>query len=53
VIGRLVGGIAVVYVVLLVARVLQRRVTVTQDRDLGVVPRKDRHVGLRAKKADG
>ena len=46
---QLVGGIALVYVVLLVARVLQRRVIATQDRELGIRPRKNRHVGLWAK----
>ena len=51
-IARLVGGIALVYLVLLVARVLQRRVIATQDRELGVTPRKNRHVGVWAKNLD-
>jgi hypothetical protein len=41
---RLVAGIALVYLILLVARLLQQRVTAAQDRDLGVAPRKNRHL---------
>jgi hypothetical protein len=39
---RGIGGIALVYAVLLLARVVQRRVVATQDRALDVPPRHQR-----------
>jgi hypothetical protein len=41
-IGWTVGGVAFVFAILLVARLLQRRVVATQDRELGEAPRHER-----------
>jgi hypothetical protein len=40
--GWTIGGVVFVYVVLLAARLLQRRITAAQDRQLGVAPRHER-----------